>query len=84
MFFKDKDGCKVLTTKSDVWSASTTMMHVLEGKYRDKKQTDEVHMYICKIAMLTMCVCVWIRTCICAYMCTCVSVCVWVSKWTSE
>ena len=48
MFFKDKKGLKVLTTKSDVWSASTTMMHVLEGKYSDAytEQANQVCMYI--------------------------------------
>ena len=42
MFFRDKNGHKVFTTKSDVWSASITMIHVLVGKQRKKKILDEV------------------------------------------
>lgn len=45
-YLRKKDDRKVLTTKSDVWSASTTMMHVLEGKYKNKEQYREVCTFV--------------------------------------
>ena len=35
----------MLTSKTDIWSASITMMHVLEGKWRNNDKYREVCCY---------------------------------------
>ena len=42
VFLREEHGDKVLTNKADIWSASITMMHVLEGKHRNKDKYEEV------------------------------------------
>lgn len=42
MFFKDDNGCKIFSPESDVWSACITLMHVLEGKYKNDGILDQV------------------------------------------
>ena len=45
VFLRNKKGDKVLTNKADIWSASITMMHVLEGKRRNKDKYEEVRKF---------------------------------------
>ena len=45
MFFKDDNGCKIFSPESDVWSACITLMHVLEGKYKNDGTLDQVLLY---------------------------------------
>ncbi|XP_065896173.1 calcium-dependent protein kinase 4-like [Dysidea avara] len=49
VFFKDKEGKKIFSPKSDVWSTCITLMHVLVGKYRNNDTLTQLITFFNKV-----------------------------------